>query len=110
MARHEHHKHYRRHPHSRHSIFFRLLIIFGLAALTLMFLVGTTAHFLASPGGPINRFLLNNVGQYLEYLTRDWGEPPEKERAAQLSQRLGFKLRITEKDQVWFESESFPNF
>ncbi len=96
--------------HSRHSIFFRLLMIFGLSTLALMILISATAHFLATPEGLVNRFLLNNVGQYLEYLTREWGEPPDKDRAEQLSQRLGFKLRISGQNQVWFESEGFPEF
>lgn len=96
--------HQRRFRRLFHSAFTKLLVIILAAgvAITLTVLVGFS----------IIRFhsvthLDRNLNLYAEYLTRDLGDPPDLQRAADIAQRTGMAIRFDHPVLGW-QTARFP--
>ena len=74
------------------SLIARILLYFVLSALTVAIVLGWNLAQRIKP--QFEQQILPNLSQYIQYLVLDIGSPPDLARAAELSQRLPFELRI----------------
>lgn len=74
---------------------FLFVVLFGIN-----FAHGIRVHF--------KQEILPNIAQYLTYITRDIGTPPDLQRAQQLTQDLSFELHINGPGIHWFSSQNIP--
>ena len=94
--------HHRRFKRLFHSVFTKLLVTILVAgtAITLTVLVGFALirfHSLSH--------LDRNLLLYAEYLTRDLGDPPDFDRAAEIAQRTGLAIRFDHPSRSWQTSK-----
>lgn len=85
--------------HHRHSLGGKLIMLFVLTALLFVALIG---------GGIGKYFRLHfednirpHLMQYLEYVQQDIGIPPDRQRAAELAQKLKVDIYIVEPEGRW---------
>lgn len=90
--------HRRRFKRLFHSVFTKLLVTILVAGTAITLIVGV--------GFSVIRFhslsdLDRNLLLYAEYLTRDLGDPPDFDRAREISRRTGFTVRFDHPDRPW---------
>lgn len=77
----------------RRSIFLKLLLIFLIAAICGIAVIGVLVKHDDDEFAP-KRAARDNLVQYVNYLVNDIGDPPDTRRAAELSASLGWEIRI----------------
>ena len=90
--------HQRRFKRLFHSVFTKLLVTILLAgtAITLAVVIGFAIVRIHSISNLDRNLLL-----YAEYLATDLGDPPDFDRAAEISRRTGFTIRFDHPDHPW---------
>ena len=81
------------------SLIFRVLIYFILASLVVAVVLGW--NFVSRIKPHFYNEILPNLSQYIEYLVADIGSPPDLQRAAELTDKLPFELRIEGRGVEW---------
>lgn len=74
------------------SLIFRILLYFVLSALAVALVLGW--NFASRIKPRFNNEVLPNLSQYIQYVVRDIGTPPDLEKAESLTEKLPFELRI----------------
>jgi len=80
------------------SLSLRLLLIFILAAILLLFILITS--FASGMNGQWRRTIQPHLVQYVQYLQQDLGSPPSSLRADQLSQKLNVDIYIYQQNEL----------
>ncbi len=80
------------------SLSLRLLFIFILATILLLFILVTS--FASGMDGQWRRTIQPHLVQYVQYLQQDLGSPPSSLRADQLSQSLNVDIYIYQQDEL----------
>ncbi len=86
------------------SLVFRLLFYFLLSLLALAVVLAISFTQRIRPH--VQQQILPNVAQYLEYLVRDIGDPPDLRLAQRLANELPFEMRIEGRGIDWSSSPS----
>jgi len=90
----------------RHSLSIRLLLMFMVAGIVIIILFQTLL------GVFITRHIANEVAphahQYLSYVQKDIGSPPNIERAKQLAEELPIEIMITGPESNWASTTERP--
>jgi len=86
------------------SLVFRLLFYFLLSMLALVLVFAISFAQRIKPH--IQQQILPNIAQYLNYLVRDIGDPPDLQVAQQLADDLPFEIRIEGPGIDWASSPS----
>jgi len=83
----------------RHALSGKLVLLFISMALVFVLLVGFSLKhvFRSHFEGNVRPHLV----QYLEYVQRDIGRPPDPERAAELARKLNIEITIIDERGVW---------
>lgn len=90
----------------RQSLIIRLMMYFLFAGLLFVLLFGIKfAHGIKVH---FKQEILPNIDQYLSYIARDIGSPPDLERAERLTRNLSFELRISGPGINWRSHENIP--
>lgn len=90
----------------RQSLITRLMLYFVLVALVLMGLFAIqVARNLREQ---FKQEVLPNIAQYLVYVSRDIGSPPDLDKAQRLSETLSFELRIQGPGINWYSDQRIP--
>lgn len=90
----------------RQSLITRLMMYFLIAGLLFVLLFGfkfahgVRVHF--------KQEILPNIDQYLSYIARDIGSPPDLEQAARLTRSLSFDLLISGPGLNWRSHDKIP--
>ncbi len=74
------------------SLIFRILLYFVISALAVALVLGW--NFINRIKPHFDNDILPNLSQYIQYLVKDIGMPPDLEKAESLTDRLPFELRI----------------
>ena len=89
-----------------HSVFTRLLIIWLVAGLVIILLVGV---FFARQFGQSARLLMQkDIVLYLNYIIRDLGEPPSLARAREITKASAMQIRYESPEITWTTSDKIP--
>lgn len=89
-----------------HSVFTRLLVIWLVAGLVIILLVG---FFFARQYGQSARLLMHkDIILYLDYIVRDLGEPPSLERAKAFTKASAMQIRYEGPGATWTTSDTIP--
>ncbi|MEA3411633.1 MAG: HAMP domain-containing sensor histidine kinase [Pseudomonadota bacterium] len=78
----------------RHSLSGRLLLLFLLTAVLLAIVVRTGFRY--GVEGSFRDLAKPHVGEYIRHLLDEIGDPPDRERAARLAERLPLEIHFTE--------------
>ncbi|WP_415238019.1 ATP-binding protein [Seleniivibrio woodruffii] len=89
------------------SLFTKLLLLTILAAALLNFAVFATFHYYSITTDTRMR---SNMTDYVQYLVRDIGNPPEKARAEKLAERLGLFVSYESDSESWTAGVSPDDF
>ncbi|MEM7565426.1 MAG: HAMP domain-containing sensor histidine kinase [Pseudomonadota bacterium] len=84
------------------SLIFRLLFYFVISLVVIAIIIATSFAHRIKPH--FRNEILPNVEQYIEYIIRDIGVPPDLQVARQLSAKLPFELRIEGRSVNWSSS------
>ncbi|MEM7563108.1 MAG: ATP-binding protein [Pseudomonadota bacterium] len=84
------------------SLIFRLLFYFVVSLVVIAIIIATSFAHRIKPH--FRNEILPNVEQYIEYIIRDIGVPPDLQVARQLSSKLPFELRIEGRSVNWSSS------
>ena len=90
----------------RQSLITRLMLYFVLVALVVMILFAIS--FARNLRVHFKQEVLPNIAQYLVYVARDIGSPPDLSKAQQLSESLSFELSIRGPDVDWHSHAQIP--
>jgi signal transduction histidine kinase len=93
-------------PRIAHSVFTRLLVIWLVAGLVIILLVG--AFFARQFGQPARTHLQKNIIQYLNYVIKDMGTSPSLERAREISKTSTLQIRYESPEVTWTTSDKIP--
>ncbi len=74
------------------SIFTKLFITMIIAGLAVILLVSAFFRYFFMPRN--RAALINNIKVYTDYIVRDIGDPPDRQRAADIAARTGFIISI----------------
>ena len=87
------------------SIFTKLLLILIVAGICITLVISYSFR-----GGTLQyrEAVQENVAQYLNYLVRDLGDPPDLEKAEKIAQQYSLKIRYESPKITWSTSESIP--
>ena len=87
------------------SIFTKLLLILIVAGICITLVISYSFR-----GGTLQfrEAVQENVAQYLNYLVRDLGDPPDLEKAVKIAQQYSLKIRYESPNITWSTSESLP--
>lgn len=88
------------------SLFAKLLLIFFLTFVGIIFLVGGAFHQAVKETRNIP--LKENVIQYLQYIIKDLGTAPSLVRARQIAERTSLQIRYEGPGQSWSTSDRIP--
>ena len=89
-----------------HSVFTRLLIIWLVAGLVIILLVGV---FFARQFGQSARLQRQKyIIQYLNYVIKDLGEPPSLTRAKEITKTSVMQIRYESPEVTWTTSDKIP--
>jgi len=91
-----------------HSVFLKLLMVIIIAGICINLAVGAF-FFYITKDYMHNMPLRKNWVQYMSYLVRDIGEPPDMERARGLAQRLGITIGVEDAAAVWQTTGQLPD-
>ena len=90
----------------RHSLSMRLLLMFMVAGIVIIILFQTLIGLM------ITRHVAEEVAphahQYLSYVQKDIGSPPNIERAKQLAEKLPIEIMISGPDKNWASTTERP--
>jgi signal transduction histidine kinase len=88
------------------SIFTKLLVVIILTGISVNLVVGGFFwHFRSAAGRPLHR----NVEQYLDYIIKDLGQPPDLERAKQIGSQASLKIYYEGPEQSWSTAGNFSD-
>ena len=90
------------------SLTFRILLYFFLALILLA--VVLSVSFIKRIKPHFENDLRANLAQYVDYLTRDIGSPPNVKKAGELAKSLNLKIRIDGPDLNWASHPQTPQF
>lgn len=85
------------------SVFTKLLIVLLVTGISLHLSVTSFMRHMFEKNKPARQ---RNVINHLNYIVRDLGDPPNLDRAKEISQRLSFEIRYESPDLNWSTSES----
>jgi signal transduction histidine kinase len=89
-----------------HSVFTRLLVIWLIAGLVIILLVGV---FFARQFGQSAKLLMQkDIIQYLNYIIKDLGEPPSLARAREITKASAMQIRYESSAVTWTTSDKIP--
>ncbi len=89
----------------RRSVFFKLLAILVLTAISVNLLIYVGLRRFGGPAGRGREVINRNVEIYLRSLAEDLGDPPQASRAAALVERTGLAVRVVQGAAEVFASE-----
>jgi len=88
------------------SVFTKLLVVIILTGICVNLVVGGFFwHYRSVAGRPLHK----NIGQYLNYIIDDLGNPPRLERAKTLSRQASLQIYYEGADTSWTTAENFSD-
>ena len=92
-------------PRFFRSVFTKLILISLITWFVILITIFAT--FLASRHDTKGPFY-KNASRYIEYIVKDIGSPPDKDKARLLSKKTGMHISFRGKDEQWSTRDSFP--
>ncbi len=83
----------------RYSLAARLMLLFLAAGIFILFVLNITIGFALKH--QFDRNLRPHLTQYLHYVQRELGDPPDRERARRLAERAGIEIYIRGPEMNW---------
>lgn len=84
---------------ARHSVSGKLMFLFLLMAVLFVVLVGASLRHVFSRHFEDN--ILPHLVQYVEYVQQDIGDPPDRQRALELANKLNIEINILDERGLW---------
>jgi signal transduction histidine kinase len=91
------------HNHFRHSLSGKLVMLFLLAAILFTVLVGAGVRFTVKQH--FREQVQPNLTKYMDYIRKDIGMPPSRERASEIASELGINVFIADSTGIWSTNE-----
>lgn len=90
-----------------HSVFLKLLLVIIIAGICINLAVGGFFYYLTK-GYMQNMPFKKNWVQYMGYLVREIGDPPDIVRARSLSEQLSIAIAFETDDGTWHSTDRLP--
>ncbi len=90
------------------SIFWKLFLIYLATTLVLVLLIGAFVRLVFTRDEVMKLSFGKNLVQYAGYLIEEIGDPPDRDRVAQLAEDLGLQFRIEKPEEQWASDPSLP--
>ena len=92
-----------------HSVYWRLLVIYGATCVLIILVLGGGIKYAIKPRVILKSAIVANVQAYMDSLIREIGIPPSVSLADSLSKRLDLDIQIWGPDIVWFSIPDLPD-
>jgi len=89
-----------------HSVFTKILLTLMIAGISINIIVA--AFFIHAARESLKSTWQYNIDQYLEYIIKDLGTPPNLERAKQIVKKSVLQIRYESQDLTWTTSDEIP--
>jgi signal transduction histidine kinase len=95
-------------PVLRRSLFFKLILIYLGTTVVLVMTVGAVMRLAFERPPLLETALGKHLQKYIELLTHELGDPPQRDRALLLARELGMGIRVSTSAGAWQTDVSFP--